>query len=211
MNLIWVIRELCSGEKGFENLFDKEKSYTKLIELSDDKKDAAQFATLLYGRARTALIELILDAYNYKTYAETVKSELMSDGLSTADAVKILEIFFRAFGFPDYRDMDKSRVAILLDGDDRFRTEYVGEAVDGREHGIGVRTCYYNGKWCSHDECVWIDGEMTGFDNAKEMEFEVFEDRKMGFVVNNNFVGRFKCIFSDGTESYEDGVKLNIR
>ena len=211
MNLIWVIRSLCSGEKGFENLFDREKSYAKLIEFSDNKKEAEQFATLLYGSARKALVELILDAYNYETYAETVVAELISDGFSADEAKRILEIFFRAFGFPGYRDMDKSRVAILLDGDDRFRTEYVGEAVDGKEHGIGVRTCYYNGKWCSHDECVWIDGEMTGFDNAKEMEFEVFEDRKMGFVVNNNFVGRFKCIFSDGTESYEDGVKLNIR
>ena len=211
MNLIWVIRSLCSGEKGFENLFDREKSYAKLIEFSDNKKEAEQFATLLYGSARKALVELILDAYNYETYAETVVAELVSDGFSADEAKRILEIFFRAFGFPGYRDMDKSRVAILLDGDDRFRTEYVGEAVDGKEHGIGVRTCYYNGKWCSHDECVWIDGEMTGFDNAKEMEFEVFEDRKMGFVVNNNFVGRFKCIFSDGTESYEDGVKLNIR
>lgn len=211
MNLIWVIRSLCSGEKGFENLFDREKSYAKLIEFSDNKKEAEQFATLLYGSARKALVELILDAYNYETYAETVVAELISDGFSADEAKRILEIFFRAFGFPGYRDMDKSRVAILLDGDDRFRTEYVGEAVDGKEHGIGVRTCYYNGKWCSHDECVWIDGDMTGYDNAKEMEFEVFEDRKMGFVVNNNFVGRFKCIFSDGTESYEDGVKLNIR
>lgn len=211
MNLIWVIRSFCSGDKGFENLFDREKSYAKLTELSDNKKEAEQFATLLYGRARKALVELILDAYNYKTYAETIKSELMDDGLSPDDAARALEIFFRAFGFPGYRDMDKSRVAILLDGDDRFRTEYVGEAVDGKEHGIGVRTCYYNGKWCSHDECVWIDGEMTGFDNAKEMEFEVFEDHKIGFVVNSSFVGRFKCIFSDGTESYEDGVKLNIQ
>lgn len=211
MNLIWVIRSLCSGDKGFENLFDREKSYAKLTELSDNKKEAEQFATLLYGRARKALVELILDAYNYETYAETVVAELISDGFSADEAKRTLEIFFRAFGFPGYRDMDKSRVAILLDGDEKFSTEYVGEAVDGKEHGIGVRTCYYNGKWCSHDECVWIDGEMTGFDNAKEMEFEVFEDRKMGFVVNNNFVGRFKCIFSDGTESYEDGVKLSIQ
>ena len=47
MNIIWAIRELCVGEKGIENLFDREKSYQKLIDLSDNKNDAIIFTTLL--------------------------------------------------------------------------------------------------------------------------------------------------------------------
>lgn len=211
MNIIWAVRELCRGDGGFENMFDREKSGGKLAELTGDSRDAELFETLIYGEARSTLIDMICDAYNYNTFENTIHAKLMSDGLDFTDAKRALEIFYTAFGFPEYRDTDKSRIAILLDGDERFSTEYVGEAIDGKEHGVGVRTCYYNGKWCSRDECVWINGEMTGFDNAKEMEFEAFEDHKMGFVVNNNFVGRFKCIFSDGTESYEPGVKLNIR
>ena len=30
MNVIWAIREICSGENGFETLFDEQRSYKDL-------------------------------------------------------------------------------------------------------------------------------------------------------------------------------------
>ena len=77
MNIIWAIREICVGEKGIENLFDREKSYQKLIDLSDNKNDAIIFTTLLYGQAREVLIELIHDAYNYQIYIEQILAILL--------------------------------------------------------------------------------------------------------------------------------------
>ena len=123
MNIISAIRELCKGDKSFENMFDKAKSGGKLAKLTDDVRDAELFEALLYGKARSALIEMINDAYNFKEYAVKAHGLLMKDGLSAMDAKRALEIFFTAFGFPGYRDMDESRVAELTDGDSRFITE----------------------------------------------------------------------------------------
>ena len=133
----------------------------------------------------------------------------MSDGLSSGDADRALEIFFRAFGFPGYRDMDEARGAEIGDGDSSFRTEYTGEALNGKEHGVGARTCYYNGKWCNYDECVWIDGVMNGYMNAKDIEFEMFEVKKIGFVVDDHEVGKTKC-FSGEDEYYDDGLRFDV-
>ena len=36
MDIIWAIRELCRGEHGFENMFDKSKSGGKLAKLTGD-------------------------------------------------------------------------------------------------------------------------------------------------------------------------------
>ena len=69
MDIISAVRELCKGEKGFLNMFDKAKSGGKLASLADDARDAELFETLLYGKARNALLEMINDAYNYKEYA----------------------------------------------------------------------------------------------------------------------------------------------
>lgn len=212
MDIIWAVRELCKGEKGFVNMFDKAESGGKLASLTGGDRDAELFETLLYGKARSALIEMINDAYNYKEYAVKAHGLLMSDGLSAMEAKRVLEIFFSAFGFPGYRDMDSSKVSTLSDtvGSD-FRVEYEGEVRDGKEHGIGVRTCYYNGKWCNYDECVWIDGVMCGFDNAKEIEFEMFEDAKIGFVVNDYLIGKTRVIPAGDNEAFDDiGKNLDI-
>lgn len=75
MNLIWVIRELCAGEDGFEGLFNKDASFQKLMDLSDNKHEAGQFAVLIYGSTREVLLELINDAYNYRVYAEKIKNQ----------------------------------------------------------------------------------------------------------------------------------------
>ena len=212
MNIIWAIRELCSEENGFENLFDKEKSYQKLLDLSDNKKEATQFATLLYGRSREGLLDLIHDAYHYESYAEIIYAELLADGMTAPEARRTLEIFYEAFGFPGHRYCDTSRFGIVITEDGNFKTEYQGETRDGKEHGVGVRTCYYDGKWCSYDECVWVDGVMYGYDNAKEMEFGMFEDKKIGFVVNDYLVGNTRIIPAGDHEPFDDtGKRLNIK
>lgn len=211
MDIICAIRELCKGENGFENMFNKSKSTGKLGKLTGGSKDARLYETLIFGSARKKLVELILDAYNHREYEADIRSLLISDGLSAADAKRALEIFYTAFGFPGYRRIDRSKEQTIIDEDGKARTEYRGEAENGKEHGVGVRNFYYEGKWCSLDECVWIDGVMCGYDYAKELEFCAFEDKKCGFVVNNYFVGRFKYIYSDGEESYEQGMKLNIK
>lgn len=211
MDIISAVRELCKGENGFLNMFDKAKSSGKLASLTDDAHDAVLFETLLYGKARSALVEMINDAYNYKEYAVKAHGLLVSEGLSATDAKSALEIFFKAFGFPGYRDMDKAKVATVSDsiGSD-FTVEYEGEVRDGKEHGIGKRTCYSGGKWSSYDECVWIDGVMNGYMSAKAIEFGMFEVQKIGFVVDDHEVGKTKC-FSGEDEYYDDGLKFSVR
>ena len=212
MDIIWEIRELCKGDMGFENMFDKSKSGGKLAKLTDNDRDAELFEALLYGGARETLVEMINDAYNFKQYAVEAHGLLVKDGLSVFDAKRALEIFFTAFGFPGYRDMDESRVAELTDGDSSFSTEYKGEVLNGKEHGVGVRNFYYEGKWTNLDECVWIDGVMCGYDYAKELEFGAFEDQKIGFVVNDNFVGNIRVIPAGDYEPFNDTVKkFNVK
>ena len=69
MDIVSAIRKLCEGNNAFHDLFDKTKTYEKLLALADDKKDAELFGTLLYGKARKTLLEMINDAYNFKQYA----------------------------------------------------------------------------------------------------------------------------------------------
>ena len=208
MDIVSVIRKLCEGENAFHDLFDKTKTYEKLLALADDKKDAELFGALLYGSARDTIVEMINDAYNFKQYAVKAHGLLVSDGLDAADAKRAIEIFFKAFGFPGYREMDPSKVSTVSDTiSENFTTEYEGEVQNGKEYGVGTRTCYSNGKWCSYDECVWIDGVMIGYDFAKEIEFGAFEDQKIGFVVNDNFVGNIRIIPAGDYEPFDDTVK----
>ena len=208
MDIVTAIRKLCEGKNAFHDLFDKTKTYDKLLALADDKKDAELFGTLLYGNARNTLIEMINDAYNFKKYAVKAHGLLVSDGLDAADAKRAIEIFFKAFGFPGYREMDPSKVSTVSDTiSENFTTEYEGEVLGGKEYGVGTRTCYSNGKWCSYDECVWIDGVMIGYDFAKEIEFGVFETQKIGFVVEDNFVGNIRIIPAGDYEPFDDTVK----
>ena len=201
MDIVTAIRKLCEGKNTFHDLFDKTKTYEKLLALADDKKDAELFGALLYGKARNTLLEMINDAYNFKQYAVKAHGLLVSDGLDAADAKQAIEIFFKAFGFPGYRDMDESKVSTVSDTiSENFTAEYEGEVLGGKEYGVGTRTCYSNGKWCNYDECVWIDGVMIGYDFAKEIEFGAFETQKIGFVVEDNFVGNIKCFCGEDEE-----------
>ena len=209
MDIIPAIRELCKGDKGFENMFDKAKSGGKLAKLTDDVRDADLFEALLYGKARSALIEMINDAYNFKEYAVKAHGLLMKDGLSAMDAKRALEIFFITFGFPGYRNIETS--VTLIDEQPSYKTVYEGEVKDGKPHGVGVRNFYYQGKWSGLDECVWIDGVMYGYDYAKELEFGAFEDQKIGFVVGDNFVGKMKVITSDGEEFDDPVTKFSVK
>lgn len=208
MDIVSAIRKLCEGENGFRNLFDKGKTYDKLCALVDDETDAVLFAKLFYGKARPALLELINDAYSYKEHAAKVNALLMADGLDVFTAKRALVAFYRAFGFPGYREMDEDKLGTVNDDlGGGFTVEYKGEVKDGREYGIGTRTCYTHGKWCNYDECVWIDGVMNGYISAKDIEFGMFEVKKIGFVVNDREVGRTKC-FSGEDEYYDDGTKF---
>lgn len=209
MDIISAIRKVCEGEKGFYNLFDKAKSYDKLCALTDDKKAAELFTRLIYGKARGALVELIKNAYKYKDCEGAVIVALMGDGLSGEEAVKALEIFYKAFGFPDYREMDKAKVSTLKDAVNDLTIEYVGEVQGGKEYGVGARTCYYNGEFCNYDECVWINGVMNGYNSAREIEFGAFETRKIGFVADDNFVGNTKCIYGED-EEIDSAMPLHI-
>ena len=152
---------------------------------------------------------MIHDAYNYEAYTKKILWELQHN-MNEKFAKRALEIFYEAFGFPNHRRTDPARVGTIVTEDGNFRTEYKGEVRNGKEHGVGARTCYYNGKWCSYDECVWVDGVMCGYDSAKEMEFDMFEDKKIGFVVNDCLVGKTKVFASSGEEFDDIGKKLNI-
>ena len=205
MDIIWAIRELCKGDKGFENMFDKSKSGGKLAKLTDGDRDAELFEALLYGGARETLVEMINDAYNFKQYAVKAHGLLVKDGLSVLDAKRALEIFFITFGFPGYRNIETSET--IIDEQPSYKTVYEGEVKDGKEHGVGVRNFYYEGKWTNLDECVWIDGVMCGYDYAKELEFGAFEDQKIGFVINDSFVGNTRIIPTGEDEPFYDTFK----
>ena len=205
MDIISAIRELCKGDKGFENMFDKSKSGGKLAKLTDGDRDAELFEALLYGGARETLVEMINDAYNFKQYAVEAHGLLVKDGLSVFDAKRALEIFFIAFGFPGYRTIETSET--ITDEQPSYKTVYEGEVKDGKEHGVGVRNFYYEGKWTNLDECVWIDGVMCGYNYAKELEFGAFEDQKIGFVVNDSFVGNTRIIPTGEDEPFYDTFK----
>ena len=210
MDIISAIRELCKGDKGFENMFDKSKSGGKLAKLTGGDRDAELFEALLYGGARETLVEMINDAYNFKQYAVKAHGLLVKDGLSVFDAKRALEIFFIAFGFPGYRTTQTMET--ITDEQPSYKTVYEGEVKDGKEHGVGVRNFYYDGKWTNLDECVWIDGVMCGYDYAKELEFGAFEDQKIGFVVNDNFVGNIRVIPAGDYEPFNDTVKkFNVK
>ena len=209
MDIVTAIRKLCEGKNAFHDLFDKTKTYDKLLALADDKKDAELFGALLYGNARNTLLEMINDAYNFKQYAVKAHGLLMSDGLSAMDAKRALEIFFITFGFPGYRNIETSET--LIDEQPSYKTVYEGEVKDGKPHGVRVRNFYYQGKWSGLDECVWIDGVMYGYDYAKELEFGAFEDQKIGFVVGDNFVGKMKVITSDGEEFDDPVTKFSVK
>ena len=165
MDIVTAIRKLCEGKNAFHDLFDKTKTYDKLLALADDKKDAELFGALLYGKARNTLLEMINDAYNFKQYAVEAHGLLMSDGLSAMDAKRALEIFFIAFGFPGYRTMGAQET--IVDESGNSKTVYEGEVKNGKPHGCGSRNFYYEGKWSALDECVWIDGIMMGYAYAK--------------------------------------------
>lgn len=201
MDIVSTVRKLCEGKNGFRDLFNQIKTYEKLRTLADDTKDAGLFAALIYGKARGPLLQLINDVYNYQDHAVAVNTALLADGLSAADAKRALEIFYKAFGFPGHREMDQSKISTVSDtiGSD-FKVEYEGEVQNGKEYGVGIRTCYSRGKWCNYDECVWIDGVMFGYDFAKEIEFGMFETKKIGFVVEDNFVGNIKCFYGEDEE-----------
>ena len=205
MDIVSAIRKLCEGKNAFHDLFDKTKTYDKLLALSDDKKDAELFGALLYGKARNTIVEMINDAYNFKQYAVKAHGLLVKDGLSAYDAKRALEIFFIAFGFPGYRTIEASET--VTDEQPSYKTVYEGEVKNGKPHGVGVRNFYYEGKWTNLDECVWIDGVMCGYDYAKELEFGAFEDQKIGFVVNDNFVGNIRVIPAGDCEPFNDTVK----
>ena len=208
MDIINGVRELCKGENGFVNMFDKAKSGGKLAILTGGDREADLFETLLYGSARETLVEMINDAYNFKQYAVEAHGLLMEDGLDAMDAKRALEIFFTAFGFPGYRTMGAQET--IVDESGNSKTVYEGEVKNGKPHGCGSRNFYYKGKWSALDECVWIDGIMIGYDYAKELEFGAFEDQKIGFVINDRFVGNLRIIASDGEEFDDGGTKFTV-
>ncbi len=208
MDIINAIRELCKGENGFLNMFDKAKSGGKLASLTGGDRDADLFEALLYGSARDTLVEMINDAYNFKQYAVEAHRLLVCDGLDAIDAKRTLEIFFTAFGFPGYRT-EGAKETIVNEQPD-FKTEYEGEVQNGKPHGVGVRNSYYEGKWIALDECVWMGGIMCGYDYAKELEFDAFEDQKIGFVINDRFVGKIKIIASDGEEFDDEEDRFTV-
>lgn len=211
MNIIWAIREICVGEKGIENLFDREKSYQKIIDLSDNLEDAVIFSKMLYGNAKKILIEIIHDAYNYEAYIEKLALELFNDGLKETEIAKSIEIFLETFGFPGYRNMDFSKVDTIITENGDFRYEYTGELKNGKEHGVGIKTIYYQGEWCYYYEAVWVNGIMCGYEFTKEMDFGMFEDTKIGFVTNNCLIGKTKVFASSGEDFYDIGKKLDIK
>ena len=210
LDIISAIRKLCEQEEGFINLFER-SSIFRLNRLTEDKKSIDLFEKLFFGKARNNLIELIKDSYEYKKYAKQIIEDLTSDGLSQEEANRALEIFFRSFGYPEYRDQTFNPITEFVSYEKgNFKTIHKGETKDNQEYGIGIRNNFYDGKSCGWDECVWINGRMIGYCHSLDVEFGAFETKKYGFVLNDTYVGKYMTIYEDGEKEYMNGEKLNL-
>ena len=210
MDMISAIRTLCKGEIGFVNMFDQAKSQGKLSRLTEGHPDAILFETMLYGQAKSALVELLHDSCNFKAYITWTHSLLIEDGMTADEAKRTLDYFFTAFGFPGYRIENPASQRTITEEDCPSKYVYCGEVLGDMPHGVGKRDFFYEGEWSSCNECVWIYGVMCGYDHAREIEFDIYEDQKIGFVVNDCFVGKVKCLYDGGEESWEQGITLDI-
>ncbi|MBR4031808.1 MAG: hypothetical protein IKJ07_03650 [Clostridia bacterium] len=211
LDIISAIRKMCEPESGFVDLFNKNKSYDTLLSLTDDKIGAELFSKLIYGRARGRLLTLINDAYEYEKYSDLIVSELVADGLPSSDAKATLETFFRAFGFPGYRDVTINPVTEFVSYEkENFKTVYKGETKDGKEYGIGIRNNFFEGESCGFDECVWISGRMLGYCHSLDIEFGAYKTQKYGFVLNDTYVGKYMTIYEDGEKGYMTSENLAI-
>ena len=197
MNIVNAIRTICEVEKGFNMLFDEKQCMAKMKDLCQDKKDVQLFQKLFHGKAKSSLIELINHVYEYKQKENVVICALQVDGLTLSDAKKAVCIFYEAFGFPGYRNIKKE--CTIEDGDAHFKIIYKGEVVNGKEYGVGVRRCYYDGKESNIDECIWINGRMIGYCESKDVEFGCFETFKTSFVVEDMMVGSVKNTYASTT------------
>jgi len=211
IDIIVAIRKMCEPKSGFIDMFDKNKSYDKLLKLAGGKQDAQLFAKLIYGRARKNLIKLIKHACEYQKYTESILSDLVLHDLSLPEAKRALEIFLRAFGFTGYRDIQinpLNQFTCYEKGD--FKCIYVGETKDGKEYGFGVRNNYFEGKSCGFDRCTWINGRMLGYCYTLEVEFGTYKTNKYGFVLNDTFVGEYMTEYEDGEKAYMKGENLPL-
>lgn len=208
LDIVSAIRKLCEVEDGFVNLF-KDESKDALNKICFDKDMVRLFSKLVHGKARTSLIELINDSYQYKIYGKQVIEDLINDGLTVDEANTSLEIFYKVFGYPGYRQMGNVSEFVSYETD-KFKCVHKGETKDGIEYGVGIRNNYYEGKSCGWDECIWINGKMLGYCHSFEIEFEAYETKKFGFVLNDTYVGKYMTIYEDGTEEYMYGMTLNI-
>lgn len=208
LDIVSAIRKLCEVEDGFVNLF-KDESKDALNKICSDKDMVRLFSKLVHGKARTSLIELINDSYQYEKYGKQVIEDLIKDGLTVDEASIALEIFYKVFGYPEYRQMENVSEFVSYESD-KFKCVHKGETIDGIEYGVGIRNNYYEDKSCGWDECVWINGKMLGYCHSLEIEFEAYETKKYGFVLNDTYVGKYMTIYEDGTEEYMYGMALNI-
>lgn len=123
----------------------------------------------------------------------------------------VAEYYFRAFGFPGYRQTDESKVGTLTKIDAKAEFVYEGEIENGKENGIGKRTMYYGGKLCQTDESVWLDGAMYGYCKTFEIEFEVVEKTELSFVENDTIKGTITTTYDDGYIEKQKYHKLRER
>lgn len=211
-NIINAIRKLCETDQGFIELFDKDKSYIKLRNLTEDNHKLLLFSKLVYGKSRYNLICLINDVYSLKEYESKIINDLITDGLNYDDAMLALEIFYKAFGFPGHRDIliNPINEFISYEGD-TFKSIYNGETKEGKEYGIGIRKNYFEGESCGWDECVWINGKMLGYCYSLDIEFGEYKTKKYGFIVNDTYVGKYMNVYEDGSEGYMNGEQLNLK
>ena len=211
LDIISAIRKMCEPEQGFINLFGNQ-SIIRLNRLTDDKKSIALFEKLFFGKARSNLIKLIKDVYQYQKYEKLIINDLVEDGLNNIDAKEALEIFYKAFGFPGYRNIMLNPITEFVSYDSgKFKTIHNGETKDEQEYGVGIRKNYYEGKSCGWDECVWIQGRMLGYCHSLDIEFGAYETKKYGFVLNDNFVGKYMTIYENGDAEYMEGVSLDLK
>ena len=210
LGIISAIRKMCEPEQGFIELFDKDKSYAMLCDLVGNNCQLSLFAKLFYGKAKKSLIELINDSYQYQKYSENILNDLKSDGLSDEESKEALEIFFKAFGYPGFREVTNPVSEFVSYEKENFKTIYKGEIKDGKEYGVGIRNNYFEGNSCGWDECVWINGRMLGYCHSLDIEFGSYQTKKYGFVLNDSYVGKYMNIYEDGEEGYITAKNLEL-
>ena len=106
--------------------------------------------------------------------------------------------------------VDKVPFTIATDLESAMTAPFLWNTVMRVNGRIAKRTDTASGSFLRNMLTVLLKSIMIGYDYAKELEFGAFEDQKIGFVINDRFVGDIIIIASDGEEFDDGGTKFTV-